>query len=127
MTGFEHGKTYTVVSYFYPDTRPGAPAATTSETFTFERGKGSLDLAVTYEDRSTQPSTAPAWPGTAPDRLTIGLMTITVRPGWLWREVMEGQYDTSGVKPTWKTPSNVVPFTGAGPAAAPTPGSSPTP
>ncbi len=113
--GFEHGKTYTVISYFYPDTRPGAPAATTSETFTFERGKG----ALTRGDR------AGIGREDGPDTLAIGLTAITVRPGWLWREVMEGQYDTSGVKPTWKTPT--LPFTGADRPASPTPGSTPTP
>ena len=112
--GFEHGKTYTVVSYFYPDTRPGAPAATTSETFTFERGKGALSRG----DRSARTD--------APDILTIGLTTITVRRGWLWREVVEGQYDTSGVKPTWKTPT--LPFTGGSDRpAAPAPATTPTP
>lgn len=113
--GFEHGKTYTVVSYFYPDTRPGAPAATTSETFTFERGKGMLLERPGRE----------LWTDIDPDVVTIGLTTITVRPGWLWREVMEGQYDTSGVKPTWKAPT--LPLTGAGQPASPTPGSTPTP
>jgi len=108
--GFEHGKTYTVVSYFYPDTRPTAPAATTSETFTFERGQGDLRPGV----------------GGNPDHLSIDLAFITVPQGWLWREVMEGRYDTSGVKPTWRAP-NVVPFTGAGQPASPAPGSTPTP
>jgi len=110
--GFEHGKTYTVVSYFYPDTRPGAPAATTSETFTFERGKGELHERPGRE----------LWTDIDPDTLTIGLTTITVRPGWLWREVMTGQYDTSGVRSAWKAPT-----TSAGPTAAPAPGSTPTP
>lgn len=110
MTGaFEHGKTYTVISYFYPDTRPNAPAAMTSETFTFERGKGEW-FPASYD---CDPDDI--------DTLYIGLTKITVRRGWLWREVMTGQYDTTGVRPRWKEPT-----TDADPAAAPPPATTPT-
>jgi hypothetical protein len=108
--GFEHGKTYTVISYFYPDTRPTAAAFASSETFTFESGQGEMRPGL----------------GGHADQILVGLTMITVPPGWLWREVMEGRYDTSGVKPTWRAP-NVVPFTGAGQPASPAPGSTPTP
>ena len=104
--GFEHGKTYTVFSYFYPDTRPIAQAPAWVEEFSFERGKGELLVGSS---------------ATAEDTIHDGLKKITVPRGWIWREVREGQYDTSGVKPTWKTPS-----TGAGPAAAPPPTTTPT-
>lgn len=90
----EHGKRYTQVTYVYPSTTVNAPSQNWPESFIFEHGKGEF---------------RPGSPG-AVDQLTIGLAHITVQPGWLYREVMDGVYDTSGTKPVFKEPSSVVPF-----------------
>lgn len=91
----EHGKRYTQVTYVYPSTTVNAPSQNWPETFIFEHGKGEFR------------------PGAfgAIDQLVIGLAHITVPPGWLYREVMDGVYDTSGTKPVFREPPSVVPFT----------------
>ena len=112
MTGasYQHGTTYTQVTYDFLDPRAGAPSAMTGIVHSFAKGEGEF---------------RPGAPG-QPDLLRIGQRVITVQPTWFERSVETGVWNlgTKAFDPlppeAPKAPLRLVPFpTGPLPTAGP--------